>query len=71
MKRTYGAKMIPKPLTFVNILLKLLYSIDYVLSYLILSYLILINRMNQKIIVGILFVLILTKMALAISMRDL
>jgi len=66
MKRTYGAKMIPKPLTFVNILLKLLYRIDYVLSYLIL-----INRMNQKIIVGILFVLILTKMALAISMRDL
>jgi len=41
------------------------------MSYLILSYLILINRMNQKIIVGILFVLILTKMALAISMRDL
>ena len=34
MKRTYGAKMIPKPLTFVNILLKLLYRIDYVLSYL-------------------------------------
>jgi len=66
MKRTYGAKMIPKPLTFVNILLKLLYRIEYVLSYLIL-----INRMNQKIIVGILFVLILTKMALAISMRDL
>jgi|GEM_PF-1960339 len=34
MKRTYGAKMIPKPLTFVNILLKLLYRIEYVLSYL-------------------------------------
>jgi len=60
---------VPKPLTFENILLKLLYRIDYVLSYLILSYLT--TRMNQKIIVGILFVLILTKMPLAISMRDL
>jgi len=64
--------MIPKPLTFVNILLKLLYRM--IMSYLILSYLILsylTTRMNQKIIVGILFVLILTKMPLAISMRDL
>jgi hypothetical protein len=66
MKRTYGAKMIPKPLTFVNILLKLLYRIDYVLSYLIL-----INRMNQKIFIGILSLPILTKMPSAISMRDL
>ena len=59
----------PKPLTFENILLKLLYRSENVLSYLILSYLI--TRMNQKIIVGILYVLTLIKMPLAISMRDL
>uniref|UniRef100_A0A7V0Z4L9 Uncharacterized protein n=1 Tax=candidate division WOR-3 bacterium TaxID=2052148 RepID=A0A7V0Z4L9_UNCW3 len=64
--RTYSTMLIPlmQALTFENILLKLLYRIDYVLSYLTL-------RMNQKMIVGILFVMILTKMPLAISMRDL
>lgn len=56
--------MMPKPLTFENILLELLYRVDYVLSYLT-------TPMNQKIIIGILFVLILIKMPLAISMRDL
>ncbi len=59
MKRAYMIKMmIPKPLTFENILLKLLYMSDYVLSYLL----------TQKIFIGILSVLILTKMPLAISM---
>ncbi len=65
MKKIYRTKiMMPKPLTFENILLELLYRVDYVLSYLT-------TPMNQKIIIGILFVLILIKMPLAISMRDL
>uniref|UniRef100_A0A7V0Z5C7 ABC transporter permease n=1 Tax=candidate division WOR-3 bacterium TaxID=2052148 RepID=A0A7V0Z5C7_UNCW3 len=65
MKITYMIKMMmPKPLTFENILLKFIYRIEYVLSYLT-------TPMNQKIIIGILSVPILIKMPLAISMRDL
>ena len=62
----------PKPLTFENILLK--YYIGLTMSYLILSYLILsylLTSMNQRIIISILSVLILTELLLAISMRGL
>ena len=57
----------PKPLTFENILLK--YYIGLTMSYLILSYLL--TSMNQRIIISILSVLILTELLLAISMRGL